>query len=634
MFVKREYKKSFIIPAILCILVAWVIMRISSEYVTAGSLSMEALQKITTFKELLNFKAFVFTGQTISYSGMGALATLIFFYTSQQNNKRNVDGNTYGTAEWANPKELDKFKDKKIENNIILTKTEQVSRNMGKSKRNRNIVLLGRPGTGKSRYFFKPNILNAEGTIVVTDPKGELLRDCGYSLRQKGYTIKVLNLDEKYKSNKYNPLLYIKKIPKEAMPIELVDTWTEKTIAEDDVMSLIDVIFKNTKGDIDSTTGDPFWEKAEMIYLQALIYYVLFHFEDRKKNFKSVLQLIRLSSQINQESGATALDELFDKWALSDPENIGVKQWKHFKVAASSPKMMSTIIMTATARLAALNIREVEDLVSTDDMELNRIGAAGKEGKIAYFIITKPGDSAFNFIANILYTQIFKLIDYNAALNHGSLATPCDIYMDEWAQLGEIPRFVEQLAYVRGLNCGIVIGLQSLSQLKKVYKDSWETALDCCDYLLFMGSESKETLEYISSLLGKKTWYKKNASRTFGSHGSTSRTWDEVGRELATVDELSRLEKGHCILKISSMQPFYSEMYDLSKHPRYKELYEPWNKSDKTNLSHEYNHLNEIKKKTAQMKLIDKMCEAMNGEMTTSNDAFLDIVRAKAPATM
>lgn len=265
MFVKREYKKSFIIPAILCVLVAWVIMRISSEYVTAGALSMEALQKITTFKELFNFKAFVFTGQTISYSGMGALATLILFYTSQQNNKRNVDGNTYGTADWANPKELDKFKDKKIENNTILTKTEQVSRNMGKSKRNRNIVLLGRPGTGKSRYFFKPNILNAEGTIVVTDPKGELLRDCGYSLRQKGYTIKVLNLDEKYKSNKYNPLLYIKKIPKEAMPIELADTWTEKTIAEDDVMSLIDVIFKNTKGDIDSTTGDPFWGATRFI---------------------------------------------------------------------------------------------------------------------------------------------------------------------------------------------------------------------------------------------------------------------------------------------------------------------------------------------------------------------------------
>ncbi len=201
--------------------------------------------------------------------------------------------------------------------------------------------------------------------------------------------------------------------------------------------------------------------------------------------------------------------------------------------------------------------------------------------------------------------------------------------MDEWAQLGEIPRFVEQLAYVRGLNCGIVIGLQSLSQLKKVYKDSWETALDCCDYLLFMGSESKETLEYISSLLGKKTWYKKNASRTFGSHGSTSRTWDEVGRELATVDELSRLEKGHCILKISSMQPFYSEMYDLSKHPRYKELYEPWNKSDKTNLSHEYNHLNEIKKKTAQMKLIDKMCEAMNGEMSNVGDSYLEFVKPK-----
>ena len=621
MFVKREHKDSVLVPLILFIISFLVIMRLSSACETAGEVSFNVIAKASD--DLFNFSAFVFSSNTLAISALGACFVALIYYSYQMQNKRNVDGSTYGTAEWGKPQDLKPYREKNIEDNIIFTKTEQISRNMGKSQRNRNIVLLGRPGTGKSRYFFKPNILNAQGTIIITDPKGELLRDCGYSLKKKGYDIKVLNLDQKYKSNRYNPLMYIKKIPKEAMSLDRQSTWSPDSIAEDDVMSLIDVIFKNTKGDIDSTTGDPFWEKAEMIYLQALIYYVLFNLPKEDRNFASVLKLIRMSEP-DQYTGQSELDRLFDTWALKDPENIGVKQWKHFKVAATSPKMMSTIIMTATARLAPLNIREVEDLISTDNMELDRIGKEGSEGKVAYFIITKPGDSAFNFIANIMYTQIFKLIDYNAFLNHGSLATPCDLYMDEWAQLGEIPRFIEQLAYVRGLNCGIVIGLQSLSQLKKVYKDSWEVALDCCDYVLFMGSQSKETLEYLSSLMGKKTWYKKNASRTYGARGSTSRTWDEVGRELATVDELSRLQKGYCILKVSGMQMFYSEMYNLKKHPRYKDIYEPWNKKDPSNAKKEYDHLPIIQ--AYEKKLMKKnILKSIGITNTGADDDFIRI---------
>ena len=331
-----------------------------------------------------------------------------------------------------------------------------------------------------------------------------------------------------------------------------------------------------------------------MLFLQALFYYVLFKYPVEQRSITSVVDLIR-RCEPDQKTGATEIDQLFDKWAEEDPENIGVKQWKHFKVSAGSPKTMSTIILTATARLAPLNIREIADLIEYDDFELDRIGKPGKEGKIAYFIITKPGDSAFNFIANILYSQIFKMIDYNAFQNHGSLATPCDLYMDEWAQLGEIPRFVEQLAYVRGLNVGITIGLQSLSQLKKVYKDSWETALDCCDYILFMGSQSKETLEYISSMIGKATYWTNNQSKSYGRNGSSSSAWSEVGRELATIDELSQLPKGYCILKISGMHMFYSKMYDLEKHPRYKYIYEPWKGNDPENNKKEYNHLKVIR---------------------------------------
>ena len=277
-----------------------------------------------------------------------------------------------------------------------------------------------------------------------------MLRDCGYSLKQKGYTIKVLNLDEKDKSNSYNPFMYIKESTTFNDIIEASDK--SHQIQEDDVMSLINTLMMNTKSEnIENTSGDPFWEKAEMIFLQSLFYYTIRHYEKRHQNFTTILNLIRLSSPDNK--GNSTLDILFDNWAKDEPDAIGVKQYKHFKVAASSPKMLSTIIMVATARLAAFNIKEIANLTETDDMELNRIGmplnddspllkeinkTTGKNiknGKIAYFIVTKPSDSTFNFLASLFYTQVFAMIDENAKLCGGSLPTSLEIYMDEWAQL-------------------------------------------------------------------------------------------------------------------------------------------------------------------------------------------------------
>lgn len=403
------------------------------------------------------------------------------------------------------------------------------------------------------------------------------------SLINLGYDIRVLNLVDKSKSDHFNPLMYIKKINKTIDNSKETQEW----IAEDDVMTLINTIMLNTKSEtIESNTGDPFWEKAEMVFLQAIIYYIIFNYEDKEKNFKTVLKLIRLAEP--DKEGNSTLSRMFDVWAEKNPENIGVKQWKHFKVSASSPKMMSTIIMTASARLAPFNISEIESMTVDDTMELNRIGGKGDEGKIAYFIINSPNDSTFNFMASILYTQIFSIIDANASKNNGSLSTPVQIYCDEWAQLGVIPRYLENLAYVRGLNCGITTCLQSLSQLKKVYKDNWETALDCSDYVLFLGSRSKETLEYMSSMLGKKSWYKKSSGRTYSKQGSSSYNWDIVGRELAFVDELARMESGYGILLVAGMRPFYSKLYDLTKHPRYNELFESWN--EKETIQNKYDH--------------------------------------------
>ena len=589
MLVKRERKGSKWIILIIVLIASYYALRVSSLSELNGEFKFEylteALDKIhiITTPVILNVK-------TISTSLFVGLFAAMIVYTYLSQNKKNIQEDTHGSSEWEEPKKTKPFCEKELCKNQIFTSTEMFAKNMKISKRNRHVILVGKPGCGKSRYYFKPNILNADGeTFIITDPKGELLRDCGMSLVNKGYDIRVLNLVDKWKSDHFNPLMYIKKIKKYTND----ETEGEDWIAEDDVMTLINTLMLNTKSEtIESNTGDPFWERCESMFLQAIIYYVIFNYEEKDRNFKTVLELIRLAEP--DKDGNSTLGNMFKVWETHDPDNIGIKQWKHFKVSASSTKMMSTIIITASARLSPFNIAELESITVNDTMELNRIGGKGDEGRIAYFIINSPNDSTFNFLASIMYSQIFSIIDYNASHNNGSLASPVQIFCDEWAQLGVIPRYLENLAYVRGLNVGVTTCLQSLSQIKKVYKENWETALDCSDYILFMGSRSKETLEYMSAMLGKKTWYKRSSGRTYSRQGSSSTNWDVVGRELAQVDEISRMEKGYCILLVSGFRPFYSKMYELSKHPRYGELFEAWDES--STIQNRYEHAEERRK--------------------------------------
>lgn len=416
--------------------------------------------------------------------------------------------------------------------------------------------------------------------------------------------------------------MYIRTVMVDEVDKETGELVSVEKIKEDDVMTLIDCIMKNTKSDqIETQTGDPFWEKAEMLYMQALCYYMLEKYKDRplKKNFNTILSLIRMSAPDNK--GRSELDDLFNDFEEEyGSEHIAVKQYKHFKVSASSPKMMSTIIMTATARLGCFNIKALSDITSDDTMELDRIGMPiddkklaevnshstrkSKHGKVAYFIITKPSANTFNFIGTLMYTQLFQQIDENALRCGGSLATPTDMYLDEFRQQGQIPMFQEMLAYVRGLNVGIVICLQSLAQLKEFYKDTWENILDCCDTMMLIGSNTKETNEYFSTLLGKKTWYKKSSGRTFSRQGSSNQNWDVVGRELATIDELAKIEKGHCVLFIANIGAFYSQLYDLTKHHDYKYIYEPWRDAETKQWKYIHNP-NEIKEKTPQQQVAD-----------------------------
>lgn len=590
------------------------------------------------------------TMQTLGYGFFLGVFAWIIWETLSSRQHRNLQQHAYGSAAWNDSDYTRKIRDKDPLKNWIFTASEIVSMDMAKTGRNRNCCIIGRPGTGKSRYWLTPNILNAgDETLIVTDPKEELLKSLGQSLKMKGFDIRVLNLKSKWRSDHYNPLMYIRKIPREALMLDLEgsDSREEelkrleeegRNIAEDDVMSMINAIMANTKSDtIDSNTGDPFWEKAEMVFLQALFYYVFFCKPKNEQNMETVLELIRMGEP--DQKGISGLNRIFDEWAARDPNNIGVKQWKHFQISAKSPKMMSTIIMTASARLAPFNMAEIRNLVTDDTMELDRIGkpiylkdedGRRKDGKVAYFIVTNPNDSTFNFMAALMYTQIFNMIDRNAEENGGALATPCNVWMDEFRQLGTIPRFLENWAYVRGLNCGITVILQSLSQFKKIYKDEWETGLDCCDYTLFLGSRSKETLEYMSSLLGKQTLAVMNDSRTFARQGSTSKSWQVYGRELATIDELAEMPKGYGILQMSGAKPFYSKLYELEKDPMHRFMWEPWTenrgnrdpdfrKTMEWQENHErlYDHLAEMEKPENDVRL-QKLEQDLKEEMARS----------------
>lgn len=559
-------------------------------------------------------------------------------------NRKNRQDEAFGSSKWNTSDYTKKLREDDMSKNWIFTSTEIVSMDMKKTHRNRNCTIIGRPGTGKSRYWLIPNVLNAgDETLIITDPKEELLKATGHSLKSKGYDIRVLNVKSKWRSDHYNPLMYIRKLPKEALFIDLENKDISRedaianlldegrNIAEDDVMSLINCIMENTKSEtIESNTGDPFWEKAEMVFLQTIFYYVIFNCPLKDRNFRTILSLIRQGEP--DDEGNCELVNKFDEWKQRDPNNIGVKQWQHFIVSARSPKMMSTIVMTASARLAPFNLREIDMMTCDDTIQLNRIGKSlhsptdqygeRTDGKVAYFIVTNPNDSAFNFIANLLYSQIFTIIDQNASENGGRLALPCNIYMDEFKQLGKIPRFLENWAYVRGLNCGITVILQSLSQFKEMYKDGWETGLDCCDYILFLGSRSKETLEYMISVLGKQTLYKKSTSRSYSRQGSSSTSWDVYGRELATVDELSQMEAGYGVLMMSGTKPFFSKLYDLEKDPNYNQLWEAWIEQDGDNNP----EFKESKKwKENHYKYYDHLAERKK-EIKNNNHKAIDIL--------
>lgn len=451
---------------------------------------------------------------------------------------------------------VEKIKAKYKDADMLFTRTERIS--LYNWKLNNNTLILGGSGSGKTRGYVMPNILQAHSSYIITDPKGEILEKAGYFLSEvKGYKIRVLNLDEKSLSDGYNPFIYIH---------------PEREGYEERVLSLIETIIINTDGGEKKGGSDPFWDKAERLFLQSIFFFTCDGFIPDQRNMNTVLQLIAMlqiaEDEDNYDSDLDYFAAIFERRYGSD--HIGVQQWKEFRQKASG-KTAKSIVISAVARLAPFRTKAVKKIFGYDSMRLDRVG----EEKTAIFVVVPPTDTTFNFIAGMLFTQLFQELQYCATQVHKHdgqrLPVPCRFILDEFANTCTIPNFVKILAYARSFGIGITPILQSLEQIKNMYKDEWGVIVDNCNELLYLGSITHmDTLEYISKLLGKGTFDKRTTGRTRGRQGSSSENFDVVGRELMTPDEIRQLKKEHCLLVIGGRSPFYSEKYDYTKHPNYR----------------------------------------------------------------
>lgn len=488
-------------------------------------------------------------------------------------------------------KRINEIKEKYKDADMPLTKTEKIS--IYNWKLNNNTLILGGSGSGKTRGYVMPNILQAHSSYIVTDPKGEILEKAGYFLSEiKGYKIRVLNLDEKTLSDGYNPFMYIH---------------PERDGYEERILSLIETIIINTDGGEKKGGSDPFWDKAERLFLQAIFFFTCDGFIDKERNMNTVMELISMlqiaEDEDNYDSDLDYFVEIFERKYGSD--HIGVRQWKEFRQKASG-KTAKSIVISAVARLAPFRTKTVREIFSYDSMNLDMVG----EEKTAIFIVVPPTDTTFNFIAGMLFTQLFQELQYCATQKHKhdgqKLPVPCRFILDEVANTCKIPNFVKILAYARSFGIGITPILQSLEQIKNLYKDEWGVIVDNCNELLYLGSIThKDTLEYMSFLLGKGTFDKRTTGHTRGRQGSSSENFDVIGRELMTPDEIRKMEKKNCILIVGGRNPFFSEKYEYKEHPNYRYTsdsnktysyhYKPETKEDKIKFPHGEDEINETR---------------------------------------
>ena len=502
----------------------------------------------------------------------GAILVRLAVYLKAKNAKKYRRGVEYGSARWGRPEDIAPYIDPVPDWNIPLTRTESLTMTSRpkdpKTARNKNILVIGGSGSGKTRFFVKPSLLQMHSSYVVTDPKGQLLRETGKLLAHGGpkrdengkpvrdkrgkvvyepYRIKVLNTINFSKSMKYNPLAYVR--------------------SEKDILKLVNVIIANTKGDGEKSSED-FWIKAERLLYCALIGYIWYEAEPEEKNFITLLELINAcEAREDDETYKSPVDVLFDELAQAQPEHFAVKQYVKFKMAAG--KTLKSILVSCGARLAPFDIKELRDIMTEDELELDTMG----DRKTALFLIMSDTDTTFNFVIAMLQSQLFNLLcDKADDFYNGRLPVHVRLILDEFANIGQIPNFDKLIATIRSREISASIILQSQSQLKTIYKDAADTIVGNCDVTLFLGGKEKGTLKEISELLGKETIDSLSQSENRGAQTSHGLSYQKLGKELMTQDEIAVMDGGKCILQLRGVRPFFSDKFDITKHPRYQYL--------------------------------------------------------------
>lgn len=479
-----------------------------------------------------------------------AVIIRLVVYIKGKNAKKYRKGVEYGSARWGNAVDIRPFVDPVFQNNVILTQTERLMMSNRpknpKNARNKNALIVGGSGSGKTRFWLKPNLMQCHSSYVVTDPKGSIVVECGKLLQREGYKIKILNTINFKKSMHYNPFAYIR--------------------SEKDILKLVTTLIANTKGE--GKAGDDFWVKAETLLYTALIGYIYIEAPEHEQNFSTLIEFINASEvREDDEDFQNPVDLMFAQLEEKDPQHFAVRQYKKYKLAAG--KTAKSILISCGARLAPFDIKELRELTAYDEMELDTLG----DRKTALFIIISDTDDTFNFLVSMAYTQLFNLLcDKADDVYGGRLPVHVRCLIDEAANIGQIPKLEKLMATIRSREISACLVLQAQSQLKALYKDNADTIIGNCDSMIFLGGKEKTTLKDLSETLGKETIDMFNTSDTRGSQRSYGLNYQKLGKELMSMDELAVMDGGKCILQLRGVRPFLSEKYDITKHPNYKYL--------------------------------------------------------------
>ena len=469
-------------------------------------------------------------------------------YIKGKNAKKYRHNVEYGSARWGTHADIEPYMDPVFANNVILSQTERLTMSsrpkLPKYARNKNILVIGGSGSGKTRFVLKPNLLQMHSSYVVTDPKGSVVFECGIAVVKNGYKVKIFNTINFKKSMRYNPFAYIH--------------------GETDILKLVTTLIANTKGE--GKGGDEFWEKAEKLLYTALIGYIYYEAPEEEQNFSTLLEMINaMEVREDDEEFKNAVDLMFEELAKKDPEHFAVRQYAKYKLAAG--KTAKSILVSCGARLAPFDIKDLRDITKEDELELDKLG----DEKTALFLIMSDTDATFNFLISMIYTQLFNLLCEKADdVYGGRLPVHVRCLIDEAANIGQIPNLEKLMATIRSREISAVLVLQAKSQLKAIYKDNADTIIGNCDSQIFLGGSEQTTLKDLNATLGKETIDMYNTGETRGTSQSYNMNYQKLGHDLMSIDELAVMDGGKCIVQVRGVRPFLSDKYDLTQHPNYK----------------------------------------------------------------